>query len=137
MEDLKRLVKKMRERRQSGKEPDEEEKQLRLRLQSHRKELNASGDAIGSVVCKALLIDAPEKKKSDWVSRIKKKCRTCGGPAQLQCSVCKVSTYCSTECQLKHWPEHKKRCYKYDYDPNFKMFDDDDEKVVEEEEKKA
>ena len=130
-EDLKRLVIKMRQRRESGKEPDEEEKQLRIRLQSRRKDLNALGEDFGAVVCKALLIDAPEKK-SDWVSRIKKKCRTCGGKAELQCSVCNVSTYCSRDCQAKDWVNHKKRCHKYDYDPKFKMFDD--EKV---DEKKA
>lgn len=131
MEDLKRLVKKMRERRGTGKEPDEEEIQLRLKLKSKKKDLSALGDDFGKIVCKAL-VDAPERK-TDWVSRIKKKCRTCGGQAQLQCSVCMVSTYCSRDCQLKHWPEHKKRCYKYDYDPNFKMFEEEEE----EEEKKS
>ncbi|KAF7336439.1 Set and mynd domain-containing protein 3 [Mycena sanguinolenta] len=27
-----------------------------------------------------------------------------------RCSKCQVASYCSTECQTRHWPEHKKTC---------------------------
>jgi len=31
----------------------------------------------------------------------------------LTCSRCKNATYCSKECQIKHWKEHKPRCKHY------------------------
>lgn len=27
-----------------------------------------------------------------------------------KCGICKITTYCSKECQTDHWPEHKKIC---------------------------
>ena len=38
------------------------------------------------------------------------KCADCGDPAKLRCSKCKSSWYCTRECQLKNWKEHKKMC---------------------------
>src|SRR3990167_5026557 len=29
-----------------------------------------------------------------------------------KCSVCSTATYCSAECQKKHWPVHKGECKK-------------------------
>lgn len=44
-----------------------------------------------------------------------KTCRACpfekNAPhATLQCANCKSERYCSKECQIKRWPEHKKGC---------------------------
>eukprot|EP01091_Cochliopodium_minus_P019897 TRINITY_DN8515_c0_g1_i1.p1 TRINITY_DN8515_c0_g1~~TRINITY_DN8515_c0_g1_i1.p1 ORF type:complete len:365 (-),score=69.58 TRINITY_DN8515_c0_g1_i1:76-1170(-) len=44
-----------------------------------------------------------------------KKCKVCDVVETLtlkmkSCSRCKKVSYCSKECQLKHWPEHKKEC---------------------------
>ena len=41
-------------------------------------------------------------------------CENCGKEAakMQQCSRCKLVRYCSGECQLKHWKEHKKSCKK-------------------------
>ena len=38
------------------------------------------------------------------------KCAVCGEPAKQRCSKCKGEWYCSRECQLKKWKEHKKMC---------------------------
>ena len=40
------------------------------------------------------------------------KCANCAEESDKmkQCSVCKVSKYCSKECQSQAWPEHKKTC---------------------------
>lgn len=40
-------------------------------------------------------------------------CAVCGNPGTKKCSQCKAVFYCSTECQRKHWPEHKKTCATY------------------------
>jgi len=53
-------------------------------------------------------IDAlPEEER--FVSH-DKHCFLCGKLGQLKCGKCKVSRYCSKECQGKHWATHKKAC---------------------------
>uniref|UniRef100_A0A7S3N1S5 MYND-type domain-containing protein n=1 Tax=Strombidium inclinatum TaxID=197538 RepID=A0A7S3N1S5_9SPIT len=38
------------------------------------------------------------------------KCACCGDGATQRCSRCKGEWYCSRECQLKQWKQHKKMC---------------------------
>ena len=38
------------------------------------------------------------------------KCAECGEAAQQRCSKCKNEWYCSRECQLKRWKQHKDIC---------------------------
>lgn len=38
------------------------------------------------------------------------KCAECGEVATQRCSRCKNEWYCSRECQLKKWKQHKKFC---------------------------
>ena len=33
-------------------------------------------------------------------------CAGCGAPAKKLCSGCLAVTFCTRECQLKHWPSH-------------------------------
>ncbi|KAJ0023850.1 hypothetical protein NQD34_003749 [Periophthalmus magnuspinnatus] len=41
----------------------------------------------------------------------KPKCGSCGGrEATKRCSRCQGEWYCNRECQVKHWPKHKKSC---------------------------
>ncbi|XP_042892830.1 zinc finger MYND domain-containing protein 10-like [Penaeus japonicus] len=37
-------------------------------------------------------------------------CASCGSPAGRRCSRCRTQWYCRRECQVKHWPDHKKLC---------------------------
>nr|XP_053633499.1 zinc finger MYND domain-containing protein 10-like [Cherax quadricarinatus] len=37
-------------------------------------------------------------------------CALCGEPAGRRCSRCRAHWYCRRECQVKHWPDHKKLC---------------------------
>ena len=37
-------------------------------------------------------------------------CNSCGKPAGLLCSKCKIVCYCSFACQKKDWSEHKLKC---------------------------
>jgi hypothetical protein len=43
-------------------------------------------------------------------------CASCGGEASTRCSRCKNTGYCDTNCQHKHWKEHKKACEDPDLD---------------------
>ncbi|XP_061688818.1 zinc finger MYND domain-containing protein 10 isoform X1 [Syngnathoides biaculeatus] len=40
----------------------------------------------------------------------KPKCGCCGREAAKRCSRCQGEWYCHRECQVKHWPKHKKAC---------------------------
>ncbi|XP_072309033.1 zinc finger MYND domain-containing protein 10 [Eucyclogobius newberryi] len=40
----------------------------------------------------------------------KPKCGSCGREATKRCSKCQGEWYCNRECQVKHWPKHKKSC---------------------------
>uniref|UniRef100_A0AAX7TC81 Zinc finger MYND domain-containing protein 10 n=1 Tax=Astatotilapia calliptera TaxID=8154 RepID=A0AAX7TC81_ASTCA len=40
----------------------------------------------------------------------KPKCGSCGREATKRCSRCRGEWYCHRECQVKHWPKHKKAC---------------------------
>lgn len=44
----------------------------------------------------------------------KRRCFGCGSIKNFreikECSGCKVAEYCSRECQLSHWAEHKREC---------------------------
>jgi len=37
-------------------------------------------------------------------------CYKCGGPPTKKCSKCQIAKYCSRECQLANWPDHKELC---------------------------
>ncbi|KAJ3104609.1 hypothetical protein HDU96_008861 [Phlyctochytrium bullatum] len=50
----------------------------------------------------------PQKQN---LSQKKGACNKCGSTGELkQCSKCKVAEYCSRECQVADWKEHKKVC---------------------------
>eukprot|EP00062_Callorhinchus_milii_P006296 gi/632946850/ref/XP_007888762.1/ PREDICTED: zinc finger MYND domain-containing protein 10 [Callorhinchus milii] len=38
------------------------------------------------------------------------KCALCGAEAAKRCSRCQNEWYCQRQCQVKHWPKHKKAC---------------------------
>lgn len=38
------------------------------------------------------------------------KCAECGEVASQRCSKCKSEWYCSRECQIKRWKQHKEMC---------------------------
>lgn len=40
----------------------------------------------------------------------KKTCAKCGKHADLRCTRCKTTYYCSKECQKADWPTHKRSC---------------------------
>ncbi|SOV12195.1 MYND finger protein,putative [Plasmodium gaboni] len=52
-------------------------------------------------------INETEKKQNDVECYL---CNNCKGLAELQCSQCKKTYYCSKECQMKDWINHRDVC---------------------------
>jgi hypothetical protein len=60
---------------------------------------------------KAVLQDGFEKRETKTNQKTSK-CASCGtsGMKLFRCTKCRVATYCSSACQKKDWPQHKKMC---------------------------
>ena len=58
------------------------------------------------------VFDSVEERKIGvkTIKSSRKRCGQCKKPSKLLCSKCKVIFYCCPECQMTHWPEHKKIC---------------------------
>jgi hypothetical protein len=54
----------------------------------------------------------PEESISGHNPSILRRCACCSAmcPRKLNCSRCKMTTYCSPACQREHWSEHKAHC---------------------------
>ena len=50
-----------------------------------------------------------EEEKDD---KQKATCLVCDEKATLRCTACKVTKYCSRDCQRSDWPAHKRACKK-------------------------
>jgi hypothetical protein len=37
-------------------------------------------------------------------------CVVCSHPANFRCQQCKILSYCSTWCQIRHWNHHRTTC---------------------------
>lgn len=52
--------------------------------------------------------DEPSTNKSEKDN--KRSCKVCQKGAEKKCGNCSKAFYCSKDCQVKHWPTHKKVC---------------------------
>ncbi|XP_076870460.1 zinc finger MYND domain-containing protein 10 [Brachyhypopomus gauderio] len=62
-----------------------------------RKQANRLADTYNLDVMESLI---PEKPK----------CGACGAAGAKRCSRCQGEYYCNRECQVKHWPKHRRAC---------------------------
>ena len=46
-------------------------------------------------------------------------CKVCGKEGHKKCTNCYSRGYCSRECQMKDWPNHKEDCKKVKYDSTY------------------
>jgi hypothetical protein len=76
----------------------------------------AKGESIVSTLPKELWFRIFAFLHRDWLSppRLGQLCGHCQtSQTSAQCGRCKVTRYCSKECQRKHWKEHKLTCVPY------------------------
>lgn len=67
---------------------------------------------------KRILVDKSETNQPHaWI-----KCNACGKKILKRkvCKRCNIATYCSKECQVKDWPEHKKECKSFQISSQFR-----------------
>ncbi len=50
--------------------------------------------------------------ETDEQKALKKVCHVCSAKASKTCGGCRSALYCSQECQISDWPEHKMQCRK-------------------------
>ena len=60
----------------------------------------------------------------------KSTCAVCQTPSKLQCSACKITYYCSRDCQKKDWKTHKQLCKKPTDSPAAPASQDKTEKLA-------
>eukprot|EP01024_Parvocaulis_polyphysoides_P015706 TRINITY_DN16924_c2_g1_i1.p1 TRINITY_DN16924_c2_g1~~TRINITY_DN16924_c2_g1_i1.p1 ORF type:complete len:327 (+),score=22.49 TRINITY_DN16924_c2_g1_i1:108-1088(+) len=59
------------------------------------------------------IVKPPSNKSQRKEEKPQKQCMVCKNPAPKLCSICLSASYCSKECQLKHWKDgHKKSLWK-------------------------
>nr|XP_016925736.2 zinc finger MYND domain-containing protein 10 homolog [Drosophila suzukii] len=59
-----------------------------------------------------LKVDEPKDSGAGGDGGVEHSCATCEGKAKKKCASCKQVHYCSRDCQLKDWPQHKLVCLK-------------------------
>ncbi|KAH8364834.1 hypothetical protein KR084_012317 [Drosophila pseudotakahashii] len=64
-----------------------------------------------------LKVDEPKDAGAGGDDGGKHSCATCQKGAKKKCASCKQVHYCSRECQLKDWPQHKIVCLKTTLNP--------------------
>ena len=83
-----------------------------------------SNDGKKKTCCKLVWYCSIECQRKDWskhkenclcekkTKKLKNKCMVCGFNDKKTKTCCYLASawYCSKECQIKHWPEHKKEC---------------------------
>lgn len=58
-----------------------------------------------------LMAEIEEHQKNPEIST--RHCGSCNKEAEKKCSRCEVAFYCSRDCQIKDWENHKEKCYQY------------------------
>lgn len=50
-------------------------------------------------------------------SYIYSNCKTCGNITIFRCTNCKITYYCTRQCQTQDWEKHEKECFIYVFNP--------------------
>ncbi|KAK7028322.1 hypothetical protein R3P38DRAFT_2935379 [Favolaschia claudopus] len=75
-----------------------------------RKQFLSCGPQVTATITKWL-----RKRAGEDAPRAEKRCDECGkdGVSLKNCGKCRIARYCSSECQKKAWPSHKKNCHPF------------------------
>uniref|UniRef100_A0A182N3V6 MYND-type domain-containing protein n=1 Tax=Anopheles dirus TaxID=7168 RepID=A0A182N3V6_9DIPT len=91
------------------------EKQRKIFLDLDENEVTEIAKRIGAAYNTDLLQQYAEQSNSSKESEEpiagQQTCGNCGALAKKKCSKCLYTFYCTRDCQLQHWPEHKELCH--------------------------
>uniref|UniRef100_A0A182Q634 MYND-type domain-containing protein n=1 Tax=Anopheles farauti TaxID=69004 RepID=A0A182Q634_9DIPT len=90
------------------------EKQRKIFLDLDEHETTEIAKRIGTAYSTDLLHQYIEQNSSQMPKEPtgeQQTCGNCAAPAKKKCSKCLHTFYCSRDCQLQHWPDHKELCH--------------------------
>lgn len=84
--------------------------QSEIFLTTDSQQISSLAQKLSSAYNTDVLAEFDEPSSKDPQTEDNKSCKVCQKAAEKKCGNCSKAFYCSKDCQVKHWPIHKKVC---------------------------
>lgn len=85
-------------------------KQAEIFLTTDGEQITSLAQKLSTAYNADVLAEFDEPSKQFAEEDNKRSCKICHKEAEKKCGNCSKVFYCSKDCQVKHWPTHKKVC---------------------------